>query len=87
MLVPNLTQAKVVTKDGYMTDDTYNMFSQLFVEMQKYLSNEGVKIPTQPTATINQLNTAQSVGNLLYDTDTNELKVNINGTYKVVQVV
>jgi len=60
---------------------------QLTSELQKSISNEGFMIPPQSTATINQLNTQQSVGALLYDSETNQLKVNINGTFKVIQTL
>jgi len=63
------------------------VFAQLISELQQNLSNEGYKVPQQPTANVQALNTTQSEGALLYDSDTKELKVNINGTFRVVQVV
>jgi hypothetical protein len=53
--------------------------------MQIYLSDEGVKAPSQTTDNINKLNTQQSNGALLYDTNTKQLKVCIDGVFKVVQ--
>ncbi len=60
---------------------------QLFTQMQQNLSDQGFKIPQQPTATVTKLNNAQSTSALIIDSDTNELKVNLGGTFKVVQTV
>lgn len=83
----NLTAIKVAEKDGNMHQDLFNYLGQLVQQLQTNLSDEGYVMPQQPTANIAQLTGAQSVGAVLYDSDTNELKVNINGTWKVVQVV
>lgn len=81
---PNIKTAHL---DGSMTPEMRNTLSQLFTSLQQILSDEGYKVPQQPTSKITQLNTANSVGNLLYDSDTHELKVNINGTFKTIQTV
>lgn len=87
MNIPNLSQIKVVDEKGNMHEDLHNFLSQIVIALQQNLSNEGFKIPQQPTTNITQLNTAKSIGAVLYDNATHELKVNINGTFKVVQVI
>lgn len=87
--IPNFLHSPVVEKreDGnyYFTSDWHNVMQQTFKQLQTNLSQEGVKIPQQPTTTIAQLNTSKSVGNLLYDSEAKTLMVNIDGTYKTVQ--
>ncbi len=87
MNIQGLTKLKAAMPDGTIHPDLHNALSMIIQQLQRNLSDEGYKVPQQPTANITQLNTAQSVGALLYDSDTDELKVNINGTFKVVQVV
>lgn len=95
MNIPNYENLQFVDKGGYLTDQWSLLLQQLISELQSNLSNEGYQVPQQPTATINTLQTQFNAapepsayfGNLLYDSDTNELKVNINGTFRVVQVV
>jgi hypothetical protein len=86
-LIPNYMRMKIADKDGYSTQDHHNFMTLLTQVLQSILSNEGIKTPQQTTENIGLLNTAQSIGALLYDADTHELKVNINGTFKTVQVV
>lgn len=87
MITPNLPIGHWVDEKGHPTPEMMGVFSQLISELQNNLSNEGYKVPQQPTANVQLLNTAKSEGALLYDSDTKELKVNIGGTFKVVQVV
>lgn len=85
MNIPNLPMGPLVDKNGHATNEFWGILSQLIIEMQQNLSNEGYKVPQQTTSTINELNTPQSEAALLYDSDTKELKVNIDGTFKVIQ--
>lgn len=84
MSIPNFIDCKFVDKDGKLTDTWKMILSQLFSHLQNNLSQEGIKIPQQTTTNIGLLNNIKSLGSLIYDKDTNELKVNINGTFKVV---
>lgn len=87
MNIPNFENIQLVDKNGYLTEQWQNILMQLFTQLQTNLSNEGYKVPQQPTATITTLNTAQSKSALIYDETTDELKVNIAGTFRVVQVI
>lgn len=83
----NLTMLKVANQNGDIHQDLFNYLGQLVQQLQANLSDEGYVLPKQPTANITALTSAQSVGAMLYDSDANELKVNINGAWKTVQVV
>lgn len=82
MNIPTYEFNKVVNEDGEFTDGYRQMFSQLLEESQQNLSNNGFVIPPQPTAVINDL-TAMPNGTMIYDSDTNEAKIKINGTFVV----
>jgi len=84
--IPTLPQGQVVDEKGVLLPNWKSFFVQLINELNNGLSNEGYRVPQQPTTTINQLNTSESIGALLYDSTTNQLKVNIDGTFRVVTV-
>jgi hypothetical protein len=79
-------QMKIVDSNGMASPDFANFLNLLIQALQGHLSPEGLKAPQQTTANITALNTAESKSAVLYDKDTHELKVNINGTFKTVQV-
>lgn len=87
MNIPNFFVGQFVDKNGYLTPFYQNLFQQLFTQMQANLSNNGIGLPLQDSATIALLNTTASTGKMLYDSDTDEAKVNIAGTFRVIQVV
>jgi hypothetical protein len=86
ILIPNkpLTK-KLVMDNGELHPEWDQFFDGIITTLQQNLSSEGVVIPPQTTANITALNTQKSIGALLYDQETKELKVNIDGTFKVVQ--
>lgn len=84
MNIPNFQNIRMVDSKGYLTAEWQQLMQQLFTQLQANLSDEGYKLPQQSTSTIVSLNTAASKGALLYDSTTNEFKVNINGTFKIV---
>lgn len=87
MNIPNFENIQMVDRNGYLTEQWQMIMQQLFQVLQQNLSDEGYKLPQQSTTIITALNTAASTGNLLYDSTTDQAKVNIAGTYKVIQVV
>ncbi len=95
MNIPNFEPSKFVERSGNLSDTWSLILQQLITELQKNLSNFGYQVPQQPTTVINDLqaqyiasaNPSAYYGNLLYDSTTNQLKVNIAGTFRVVQVV
>lgn len=95
MNIPNFQNTPIVSSGGNLSDAWSLILQQLITALQKNLSDEGYQVPQQPTATIAKLQTQFNAspnpsvyfGDLIYDSTTNQLKVNINGTFKVVQVV
>lgn len=97
--VPNLPMGLMVDKEGLATDGE-NIFRQALISsLQSNFGNEGLVPPSQTTANIaiiaahtlpNGEYTCQP-GTMIYDTDTDELKVAILvvgvPTFKVIQVV
>jgi len=95
MIIPNFEYTKLVDENGYLTPQWQSIFQQLITALQTNLSDEGFLPPQQPTTNIATLQTrfnassapSNYFGDLIYDSTTDELKVNIAGTFKVVQVV
>lgn len=87
MNIPSFIKTKISNQDGHPTDEFIQIFNQLFSQLQNNLSDEGYKVPQQNTSTITELNTQGSIGALIYDNETHQLKININGIFKVVQVI
>lgn len=82
MNIPNFIDTKIVNKDGSLTDTWKQILMQTFSELQKNVSAEGYIVPQQTTANITQLNNTKSTGSLLYDKNTSQLKINLNGEFK-----
>jgi hypothetical protein len=84
MKVPNFEDLPVVDKAGKFTPEWKQILSELFTQMQKNLSDEGLTAPAQSTANIASLTGTEKNGAILYDSDTDQLKVNLNGVIKTV---
>lgn len=95
MNIPNFLNDTLTDRNGNLTDPWSLILQQLFSVMQENLSDEGFGLPRLTTTQINSLQTQFNLatdpsvfyGRLLYDVTTDEMKVNIAGTFKVVQVV
>lgn len=84
MILPNLTDIKVANNDGSMHEDFKGLMTQLIQTLQQSLSDEGYDLPKQTTDNVNLLNTAQSEGRILYNNDTKQAMINLNGTFKTI---
>ena len=87
MNIPNFFNTQFVDEKGYLKPEFQNFFQQLITQLQLNLSDEGYRLPQQPTTTITKLDNAASTAVILYDNTTDEAKVNIAGTFRVIQVV
>ncbi len=87
MNIPNLLQDKLVDENGYMHPGWFGIFTQLITEMKNNLSNEGFVPPGQPTSTISTLEGQAGNFALIGDTDSNTLKVHLNGVFKTIQTL
>ena len=88
MNIPNYLDHQVVDKDGYFTEPWKHIMNQLFNELQTRMSNEGHIAPSITATTLAELQGKPDIdeleGGLLYNSDTDKLIVNIDGTYKEV---
>lgn len=102
--IPNLPMGKVVDENGFASDDEQTFRQTLISSLQDNFGSEGCVVPSQTTANITTIQdntyidqaTGDTVysckgGTLVYDTDTNQLKVAILSggvpTFHVVTVV
>lgn len=102
--IPNLPVGRLVDENGNTTDEEQTFRQTLISSLQDNFGNEGCVVPSQTTDNITKIQnhtvidqaTGNSVytckgGTLIYDTDTDELKVAILSggipSFKVVTVV
>lgn len=79
---PNSTQ--LVDKSGNINADWQNYFNNLSLILRKFLSSEGIFLPQQTNDNILLLNTNKSIGALIYNSSTNHIEGNVNGTFQVI---
>lgn len=86
--VVQLTEHANGEKTYHMHPAWHQFFSLLTTALQTNLSQEGFTVPQQPTTNINLLTQSKSVGSFIYDSTTNQMKVNLNvggvPTWKIV---
>ena len=86
MILPTLPLGEVVNKEGMLTPDWNQFFTQLLLYMNSNLSSEGFVQPSQPTTNIAQLTNANN-GTIIYDSTTDQFKGKIAGTFKTFTLV
>lgn len=90
MLVPSYAPEKSVETDkelaGYFTTAWRLIFTNLLIEMQRTLSNEGFVPPSLEACDIAKLVNAEN-GTLIYDSTNDLMKVNIAGTFKTIVTI
>lgn len=86
MKIPNLPHEKPIDDDGQWTAAWSLWLQELNGILQKQLSDQGLRIPQQTTNIITQLNKTNNTGSIIYDSDTQQFKGNVNGTFKVFQL-
>lgn len=84
--IPVFLDVKFVNPDGMLTDKARQILEELFFQLQKNFSPEGIFIPSQPTENIVRLDNEKSKNALIVDDTTNELKFSQNGVFKTVQL-
>lgn len=98
--IPNLPFGQIVDETGHPTDDELTFRQALIGNLENFMGNEGLVMPTQTTANITEIQNAQNengqytcaFGTFIYDSTTNEIKAAIDdGTgkpiFKVVQLL
>lgn len=85
MNIPNYLTDKLVDETGELTTPWARTLSQLFIELEQNLSDEGYKLPQQPTDNIDLLTAQpQTEGTMIWDSTTKQMKVNDGSGWKVV---
>lgn len=86
MKIPNLPHEKPIDDKGQWTASWSLWMQQLISVLQQQLSTQGLHLPQQSTHIIAQLSKPNNTGTLIYDSDTQQFKGNVNGTFKVFQL-
>ena len=86
-LIPNLPTVTPVQKDGTFHPSWQQWLQQLVAVLQNNLSQQGFKLPQQPTTIITTLNTPESNGAIIYDSTIQKGKLNENGTFKTIMTM
>lgn len=85
MNIPNYLTDQLVDENGELTTPWARTISQLLVELESNLSNEGYKLPQQPTTNIDLIiEQPQTEGTMIWDSTTKQMKVNDGTGWKVV---
>jgi hypothetical protein len=87
MIIPPFDLTHIANDDGTPHPKFKQLMDMLITNMNANLSNEGYKLPQQPTTVVQQLNTPQSESAVIYDNTTKQAKLNINGTFKTLATV
>ena len=72
MNIPNFLDIRFIDKDGKLTPQWRSILNNLFTELQTKSGTEGLFLPIQSNDHVLMLNTARSIGALIYNTTTNQ---------------
>lgn len=81
MSIPNLAQPFLLG-DGEINPNFVFMMQKLVTELQRVLGDEGLSPAKHDTAAIATLNTAASIGKIVFNTTTSKFMGNETGTFK-----
>lgn len=84
MKIPNFVDTQIVDKEGHLTDGWRAIFIELFSVLGDNLSDEGFRISTQNGTDIETIKPKAHHGTVIYNSTTNKLMVNEEGTFKTV---
>lgn len=90
MKIPNFIDCEVIQKEegkNVWSDIYRQIIIDLLTVLQNNLSDEGFRLPSQPTVSLNKIaanpNNA-SIPILVWDSTTSQLKINVGGTFRVI---
>ena len=93
MFVPVWQNVQLTDENGRATADSEIFFGTLNREMQANVSNDGFVIPSRTTSEIDQIlldanpESQKPNGTMLYDSDTDELKIKSAGVVRIIQFI
>jgi hypothetical protein len=74
MNIPNFVDAPLIDKSGSLTEIWKQILMQIFSELQNKASEEGVIMPQQSSTNITTLSTEKSIGAVIYDSTSDQMK-------------
>ncbi len=85
--IPLLQKGALVDlESGAMAPHHEGTFSQLFTQLQNNLTPNGYVIPALTTDGISKIPLTPTTNLLVINSDTNQLKICLNGVFKTIQV-
>jgi hypothetical protein len=89
MNIPNMPKDPLLSKNPAngqldMHPAWQSYFSQLTTSLQQNVSDEGFVIPQVTNEQLAVLNTPASNARIIYNSDTNQMMANLNGTYQTI---
>lgn len=86
MNIPNMPHiSDPITSKGHPINPAwYRFFQQLITEMQNNLSQEGVRIPSQPNQNISKLEASSPSPSIIYNQDEKKYLLPVDGIYKTI---
>jgi hypothetical protein len=82
MRIPNVPIDRIVTNDGGISPTWAAFFQNLMTQMRLNLSDEGYVVPFLDSAEIAQIDNAENIGKILYNTTTARMMINNSGTFE-----
>lgn len=83
--ISSIVTTPVIQENGKLHENWRQFLEHFTKTLQLHLDDHGHIMPAQPQSAITKLNTNQNKARLLYNTDTNTLHVNNEGTYKEIE--
>jgi hypothetical protein len=89
MIIPTFSGDAIVQPNGMPTSEFKNWIDQLILTLQQNAGAEGLTPSSLTTDNINTIEASDKKqnGTFIYDNENHEMKVNINGTFKTIQVI
>jgi hypothetical protein len=86
MNIPTLQKFKASNPDGTMHQDLQNFLVQLVSQLQTNLSNEGFTMPPLNSTQITQISGSPTIQRIVYNSTTQKMMLNNNGTFQTINV-
>ena len=82
MRIPNVPIEKLVHSDGGISPTWAAYFQNLMTQLRLNLSDEGYVVPFLEASEIAQIDNADNIGKILYNTTTARMMINNSGTFE-----
>ncbi len=82
MRIPNVPIERLANEGGGISSTWAAFFQNLMTQMRLNLSDEGYVVPFLDSAEIAQIDNAENIGKILYNTTTARMMINNSGTFE-----